>query len=250
MPRNSAGTYSLPASDVNPAVSNTTIDPVAWTAQQVDIGTELTNSLDRLGRGPMQASLAMGGNNITNAGAPVAQADVARLADISSYLPAGIFLPWAGGLVAPAGWLLCNGAAVSRTTYATLFLAIGTAWGAGDGSTTFNVPDFRGAFIRGLDSGKGYDPSRVFATYQADMFASHTHTQNPHTHTDAGHTHSYTSVSGASVAAAGGAINAGGAGATTGTGSANIQNATAVNQSTGGAETAPKNYAVPYIIRT
>lgn len=57
-------------------------------------------------------------------------------------IPAGVMVPFAGG-TAPTGWLLCSGQAVSRTTYATLFAAIGTTWGAGDGSTTFNLPDLR-----------------------------------------------------------------------------------------------------------
>jgi microcystin-dependent protein len=51
------------------------------------------------------------------------------------------------------GWLKCNGAAVSRSTYAVLFAAIGTLYGAGDGTTTFNLPDYRGEFLRGLDDG-------------------------------------------------------------------------------------------------
>jgi len=56
--------------------------------------------------------------------------------------PAGFIQPF-GGATAPDGWLPCDGAAVSRTTYAELFTAIGTIWGVGDGSTTFNVPDLR-----------------------------------------------------------------------------------------------------------
>lgn len=54
-----------------------------------------------------------------------------------------------GGSTAPNGWLLCQGQAVSRTTYAELFSIIGTAFGSGDGSTTFNIPDLRGEFLRG-----------------------------------------------------------------------------------------------------
>jgi microcystin-dependent protein len=54
-----------------------------------------------------------------------------------------------GGITAPSGWLLCQGQAVSRTEYADLFKAIGTAFGTGDGSTTFNIPDLRGEFLRG-----------------------------------------------------------------------------------------------------
>ena len=59
-----------------------------------------------------------------------------------------------GGAAAPDGWLLCNGAAVSRTTYAALFAAIGTAYGAGDGSTTFNVPDYQNRVAVGVGGGK------------------------------------------------------------------------------------------------
>jgi microcystin-dependent protein len=81
--------------------------------------------------------------------------------------PLGIMLPY-GGTAAPTGWLLCNGAAVSRVTYAALFAVIGTAFGSGDGSTTFRLPDTRGRFLRGVDSGVGLDPDR------AARFASNT----------------------------------------------------------------------------
>jgi microcystin-dependent protein len=53
------------------------------------------------------------------------------------------------GSVAPSGWLVCNGSAVSRTTFADLFTTIGTRWGIGDGTTTFNLPDLRGRFLHG-----------------------------------------------------------------------------------------------------
>jgi microcystin-dependent protein len=86
----------------------------------------------------------------------------------------------------PTGWLKANGAAVSRTTYSTLFAAIGTSCGVGDGTTTFNVPDLRGEFVRGLDDGRGVDSARVLASAQAGQNVSHTHTtdsQGAHTHT-------------------------------------------------------------------
>jgi microcystin-dependent protein len=67
----------------------------------------------------------------------------------------------------PAGWLLCNGAAVSRTTFAALFAAIGTAHGSGDGSTTFNLPDYRGQFLRMVDGGAGRDPNTSTRTAMA-----------------------------------------------------------------------------------
>lgn len=79
----------------------------------------------------------------------------------------GIMAPYASSTV-PSGWLECNGAAVSRTTYANLFAAISTVWGVGDGSTTFNLPDFRGEFVRGWDNGRGVDTGRAFASAQAD----------------------------------------------------------------------------------
>jgi len=69
---------------------------------------------------------------------------------------------------APTGFLKANGAAVSRSTYAALFAITGTTYGSGDGSTTFNVPDLRGEFIRGWDDARGIDASRAFGSAQAD----------------------------------------------------------------------------------
>jgi microcystin-dependent protein len=86
--------------------------------------------------------------------------------------------------------LECNGSAVSRTTYAKLFTAIGTTYGVGDGSTTFNLPDLRGVFPRGWDNGKGYDTGRTFGSYQADDNKAHTHTGT--TASDGAHTHAET----------------------------------------------------------
>lgn len=64
-------------------------------------------------------------------------------------VPIGAIIPYAGS-TAPFGTLICNGAAISRAAYPELFEAIGTTWGAGDGSTTFNIPDLRGYFLRGV----------------------------------------------------------------------------------------------------
>lgn len=82
---------------------------------------------------------------------------------------------WVAKTSAPTGHLKANGAAISRTTYATLFAAIGTTFGVGDGSTTFNVPDLRGEFIRGWDDGRGVDTSRAFGSAQAHSYQAHTH---------------------------------------------------------------------------
>ncbi len=115
------------------------------------------------------------------------KADTAGIAQNGS--PVGTVTANAGVII-PLGWLFCNGQAVSRTSYSSLFAAIGTIYGKGDGSTTFNVPDYRGMFLRGVDAGAGKDPdtaSRVaqgsgtalkggnLGTLQADAFASHNH---------------------------------------------------------------------------
>ncbi len=103
-------------------------------------------------------------------------------------VPAGAIVPYAG-TTAPSGYLMADGSAVSRTTYAALFAAIGTSFGSGDGSTTFNLPDLRGKFMRGVSGSSGIDPdasSRIASapggntgnnvgTLQADAFQGHHH---------------------------------------------------------------------------
>lgn len=79
------------------------------------------------------------------------------------------------GTAAPAGWLIANGATVSRTAYAALFAVVGTTYGAGDGATTFALPDLRGEFIRGADLGRGVDSGRAVGSAQGHQFPSHAH---------------------------------------------------------------------------
>ena len=93
---------------------------------------------------------------------------------ISDKIPPGVILMY-GAPTAPTGWLECDGSAVSRTTYADLFAIIGTTFGVGDGSTTFNLPDLRGEFIRGWDHGRGVDSGREMGSGQGDAFKSHSH---------------------------------------------------------------------------
>ena len=75
----------------------------------------------------------------------------------------------------PSGYLECNGAAISRTTYAALFAIIGVQYGAGNGSSTFNIPDLRGEFVRGFDNGRNADTVRSIASSQGASNASHNH---------------------------------------------------------------------------
>ena len=84
---------------------------------------------------------------------------------------------------APSGYLKCNGAAIDRTTYAALFAIIGTTHGAGDGSSTFNVPDLRGEFVRGWDDSRGVDSGRNFGTSQGDNNKQHNHSATSTTQT-------------------------------------------------------------------
>ena len=92
---------------------------------------------------------------------------------------------------APPGWLKANGAAVSRTAYAALFAEIGTSEGAGNGSTTFNLPDWRGVFFRGWDDSRGMDPGRAIGSLQDGQNAAHTHSGTTGTES-ADHSHSGT----------------------------------------------------------
>jgi hypothetical protein len=90
-------------------------------------------------------------------------------------IPSGAVAAFARN-TAPTGWLEANGATISRTgANAALFAAIGTTFGAGDGTTTFRIPDLRGYFVRGWDHGSGVDSGRAFGSTQADAFAAHTH---------------------------------------------------------------------------
>jgi len=116
-------------------------------------------------------------------------------------VPAGTVFPFAGGTSPdpPTGFLRCDGAAVSRTTYAALFAAIGTAFGAGDGTSTFNVPDMTDRFPAGAGATVlghvGGSATLVGSTaghaLTVPELPSHSHaaTDSGHVHADAGHTH-------------------------------------------------------------
>ena len=171
---------------------------------------------------------------------------------------------------APSGWLKCNGAVVSRTTFASLFARIGTVFGAGDGTSTFGVPDLRGLFLRGLDDGRGIDAARVLGAYQEMMHQSHTHTASAsadgnHIHgawTDSqgAHTHATAGAPGIGQGAPGvnsvqqssGAHETAWAGAHSHNvgmnGSGNHSHAITVNAA-GAAETRPKNIALLFCIK-
>ncbi|WP_375671423.1 phage tail protein [Bartonella sp. SD1336NMGDW] len=96
------------------------------------------------------------------------------LEEESSLYPTG-FIGTFGMRGIPKDWLICDGKAYLRRDYRDLFETIGTVWGEGDGVTTFNVPDFRGMFLRGVDGGRNIDEGRSFASVQTDLIESHQH---------------------------------------------------------------------------
>jgi len=172
--------------------------------------------------------------------------------------PAGAMLAY-GGSAAPSGWLLCYGQAVSRTTYAGLFAAISTAYGTGDGSTTFNVPDLRGRSPFGKDNMGGTAASRLTSGVSgvdgATLGASGGD-QNAHhatiAVTDPGHNH--TSVHISTGTGAGDGYVGGSTGSITETGTrpvnSNTTGITAADNNTGSSQNIPPALVVNYIIKT
>ncbi len=184
MSRNGSGTYSIP----NSFTSGTTITASGHNENNTDIATEITNSVAADGQtsmtGPLKASngtvsapsvtfasdtdtgiyrsaantLAMtaGGALVATVSATGVDATTVRQGGFR-LIPAGAVMAYAVS-TAPDGWLKCDGTAVSRTTYADLFTAIGTTYGVGNGTTTFNLPNAGGRVIA------GYDPSSVILT--------------------------------------------------------------------------------------
>lgn len=147
---------------------------------------------------------------------------------------------------APTGWLKANGAAVSRTAYSDLFAAIGTVFGAGDGFNTFNVPDLRGEFLRGVDDGRGVDVGRAFGSRQTDDNKAHSHTASSGTAGE--HSHSQTTgqynEDGNGNPWASGDPNRQEGSLTWSTGSAGSHSHTITVQSSGGSESRPRNVAL------
>lgn len=218
--------------------------------QIVEVSYDATNQIFQLLSTPSTATGA-GGSDI-----------YARI------LKVGVVLPWTTSTV-PTGWLECNGQAVSRSTYAELYAAIGTSYGVGDGSTTFNVPDYRGEFLRGWDHGRAVDPDKAtrtdrgdgttgdnIGTKQGEAVKSHQHgvtgvtpstsiSPNPHSHTVA---NLFGSASPSIVSAGGGAIGQFGSPSTSTTSLTATTTLSGSVDATGGNETHPRNVNVMFII--
>lgn len=164
-----------------------------------------------------------------------------------SVVPAGTVIAFASS-TAPTGYLKANGALISRTTYASLFAAIGTTFGAGDGSTTFALPDLRGYFPRGWDDARGIDTGRVFGSNQADAYLNHSHTGS----TNSAGAHTHTVGNNGNAGGGGITMNLGVGMSVTSTSSsagAHAHTVTVDASTTGGTETRPKNIALLYCIK-
>ena len=122
--------------------------------------------------GVVQLSSATDSTAVNMAATPAAVRAAMQAA--SQATPTGTIAYFAGDS-APAGWLKANGAQVSRSVYADLFAAISTRFGAGNGSTTFTLPDLRGVFLRGFDDWRGFDGGRVLGSLQNHNLAEHRH---------------------------------------------------------------------------
>ena len=202
MSRNGSGTYTLPAG--NPVVTNTTISSTWANTTLSDIASALTGSVASDGQTSMAGNLNMASNKIVSVTDPtnpqdattkayVDAADAVLTAAIAAIplLPTGTINMWPTAS-APTGYLLCAGSAVSRTTYAALFAVISTTFGVGDGSTTFNLPNYTNRMPYGTTVGT------TGGTADA-VVVSHTHTI-----TDPGHLHSNGSVNADSANYSGG----------------------------------------------
>lgn len=155
-------TASYPAGSIIHAYQNEALDGIAG-------ASEASRGLIKLATAPA----AQAGVNATDAITPATLAAV--LAALGVQLsPPGQVAAFARSS-APTGWLKANGAAVSRVTYSALFTAIGTVFGVGDGSTTFNLPDLRGEWLRGLDDGRGVNAGRALGSYEAWALPQHNH---------------------------------------------------------------------------
>lgn len=183
MPRNGSGTYSLPQP---PFVAGTVISSAAVNSDFSDIATALTASLPRDGQAGMSGQFkAVDGSSVapsisfTNEpstgfyheaageiGIVIEGTQVGTITStgIAGTVPVGAILDYSGTTI-PSLWYLCYGQAVNRTTYSILFNAIGTTYGSGDGSTTFNLPDYRGRTLVGLDNMGGTAAGILTSTF-------------------------------------------------------------------------------------
>jgi microcystin-dependent protein len=157
-----------------------------FTAIETHVNTEMIN---RDGSVAMTGALTLV--------APSSASHAARKQDVDGAVPVGSVIMY-GGTTEPTNYLFCRGQAVSRATYATLFTAIGTAYGTGDGSTTFNLPNFQATVPVGHNTGTN-SPSGLTSTFTSGVgqrAGSKDATVVTHTHTGPSHSHTFSGTTG------------------------------------------------------
>jgi microcystin-dependent protein len=197
--------------------------------------------------------VALANNEVTTSTIADGAVTQAKLNSSVTLVPTGAVMPFAMN-TAPSGWLAANGSAVSRTAFAALFAAIGTTYGAGDGSTTFTLPDLRGYFVRGSGTNSDGVDAGTFGAKQADGVISHTHSgttgnDSPdHTHNTTFRNNAESSGLG-SPAATGGNLST----AQYSSGGASVRHqhgfTTSSQSPAGTTETRPRNIAMLYCIK-
>lgn len=176
--------------------------------------------------------------NVTTAKIADANVTLQKLTAVlqTAFCPTGSVLAFAGSS-APTGFLLCDGSPVSRTDYATLYSIIGTSHGQGDGTLTFNLPDYRGRFLRGVTGASSNDPDAASRTSMATGGNAANLVGSVQGDQLASHAHSFTTYGGSTSPGLAGGGDPGGSTGSQGTTSA------------GGNETRPKNAYVHFIIK-
>ena len=173
--------------------------------QDNDFRNGINNCLTKDGSNAAIANLDMNGFRHTNVAAAVNATVYARYDQVTSVTPVGVLLAYSGG-TAPTGWLICDGSAVSRTSYGALnalYNGLSYPYGSGDGSTTFNLPDLRRRYI----AGKGASDTLGFTEGGNITGTAYASRSMSHTHAVPGHYHSTTGA-GSSLTAAGQTLGA------------------------------------------
>lgn len=229
MVRTGTGTYVTRSIQAGVGLSITTPDGISGSPTLSNTGVTAIVA----GSG-VSVDNTTGNVTVTNTGVKSINGQTGDLV-FGTFVPSGAVFMFAMP-TAPAGYLQCDGSAVSRTTYAQLFAAIGTTFGAGNGTTTFNIPDMRAMFPRGWDNGRGIDQPRDFGSTQQDENKAHTHF----------HTDTYYSFENGNDTTFGSGLT----GATTRDFNNSLYTHTRQTQSQGTTEARPKNVALLFCIKT
>jgi len=158
------------------------LSQIKCTSSDVLIGTDNLKYITPLALRGLKASIAesqAGIDDIKYVTPAGLNSSLGQFIESNPGVPAGAIIYYSKN-TPPEGFLKANGAAISRTTYSSLFSVIGTTFGIGDGSTTFNLPDLRGRFIRSWCDDGSIDAGRVFGSFQLDEFKSHNHVVGPY----------------------------------------------------------------------